>query len=143
MIFVDQPTMVGFSYSVPIPAYLDESGDVVPLEDGQSCPENATDTCGTWSLPDLSLTQNSTINAAPNIWKTLQGFMGAFPQYSRNGFHFATESYGGHYGPIYNAYIEAQNAKDIPGAAKISLETVLIGNGWFVMSLTRLTSRND
>ncbi|OIW32911.1 alpha/beta-hydrolase [Coniochaeta ligniaria NRRL 30616] len=131
MLFVDQPTMVGFSYSVPVPGYLDESGDVVVLNEGESCPENATDTCGTWSLPDLTLTQNSTTNAAPNFWKTIQGFMGAFPQYSRNGFHYTSESYGGHYGPVYNAYIEEQNAKDIPGAAKISLETVLIGNGWF------------
>lgn len=53
--------------------------------------------------------------------------MGAFPQYSRNGFHFATESYGGHYGPIFNEYLERQNAKNIPGAKKIKLETVLIG----------------
>jgi carboxypeptidase C (cathepsin A) len=36
------------------------------------------------------------------MWKTLQGFMGAFPQYSANGVHFATESYGGHYGPLFN-----------------------------------------
>jgi carboxypeptidase C (cathepsin A) len=36
------------------------------------------------------------------MWKTLQGFMGAFPHYSRNGFSFTTESYGGHYGPVFN-----------------------------------------
>jgi len=53
--------------------------------------------------------------------------MGAFPDYSRNGFHFSSESYGGHYGPVFNEYIETQNAKNIPGAHKISLETVLIG----------------
>ena len=53
--------------------------------------------------------------------------MGAFPQYSRHGFHFSSESYGGHYGPIFNEYIEEQNAKNISGAHKISLETVLIG----------------
>ena len=53
--------------------------------------------------------------------------MGAFPQYSRNGFHFSSESYGGHYGPIFNEYIEEQNAKNISGTHKISLETVLIG----------------
>ena len=53
--------------------------------------------------------------------------MGVFPQYSRNGFHFATESYGGHYGPIFNEYIEQQNALKLPGAKKIRLESVLIG----------------
>ncbi len=57
--------------------------------------------------------------------------MGAFPQYSRKGFHFATESYGGHYGPVINEYIEEQNAKKISGAHEIKLETVMIGNGWY------------
>lgn len=32
---------------------------------------------------------------------------------------------------MFNEYIETQNAKNIPGAHKIKLETVLIGNGWF------------
>lgn len=34
-------------------------------------------------------------------------------------------------GPVFNEYIESQNAKAIPGARNISLETVLIGNGWY------------
>ena len=41
------------------------------------------------------------------------------------------ESYGGHYGPVFSEYIESQNARAIPGAHNISLETVLIGNGWY------------
>ena len=41
------------------------------------------------------------------------------------------ESYGGHYGPVFNEYIESQNAKAIPGAHNISLQTVLVGNGWY------------
>lgn len=57
--------------------------------------------------------------------------MGAFPEYARNGFHFSTESYGGHYGPIFNEYIESQNAKHLHGAHEIKLESVLIGNGWY------------
>jgi carboxypeptidase D len=61
--------------------------------------------------------------------------MGAFPQYSRKSFHFTTESYGGHYGPIFNEYIETQNAAirngSLPGAHVISLESVMIGNGWY------------
>ncbi|KAI1781398.1 alpha/beta-hydrolase [Hypoxylon cercidicola] len=129
MLFIDQPTQVGFSYSKPVNAW-EFQGNIVTLPD-TTCPEYAVGTCGTYSYPNLTLTANSTTNAAPNFWKTLQGFMGAFPKYSRNGFHFATESYGGHYGPIFNAYIEEQNAKHIPGAKKIKLESVLIGNGWF------------
>ncbi|CZS99758.1 related to carboxypeptidase [Rhynchosporium agropyri] len=132
MIYIDQPTQVGFSYSIPINGYFDSDFQFVALPNA-TCPDYAVDseTCGTYSSPIQTLTANSTRNAAPNFWKTLQGFMGAFPQYSRNGFHFSSESYGGHYGPIFNEYIEEQNAKNIPGAHKISLETVLIGNGWY------------
>lgn len=101
--------------------------EIVVLQNA-TCPDVAqAGTCGTFSSPDPTLTANSTLAAAPNFWKALQGFMGAFPQYSRNGFHFSTESYGGHYGPIFNGYIEEQNAKNIPGAHKISLESVIIG----------------
>ena len=131
MIFIDQPAQVGFSYSKPVPAYVDpDSGDVNPLP-SNNCPSNSTGHCGTFSLPDPNLTANSTPSAAPNFYKALQGFMGAFPQYSRHGFHFATESYGGHYAPVFSEYIEEQNAKHVPGAHEIHLETVLIGNGWF------------
>lgn len=103
MLFVDQPVTVGFSYSNPIPAYTSTAGSIVELPNA-TCPEYAETlgTCATYSYPNVSLTANSTANAAPNMWKTLQGFMGAFPQYSRDGFHFATESYGGHYGPVFN-----------------------------------------
>lgn len=132
MLFIDQPTQVGFSYSVPIPGYTDPtSNDIVQLP-GDTCPEYAADwDCGTYSYANESLTASATPQGAPNFWKTLQGFMGVFPQYSRNGFYFTTESYGGHYGPIYNEYFETQNAKDIKGAHKINLEGVMIGNGWY------------
>ncbi|KAI0110435.1 Alpha/Beta hydrolase protein [Nemania sp. FL0031] len=130
MIFIDQPSQVGFSYSYPVDAYATDNGIVV-LPDAV-CPEYAPEgSCGTYAYPNITLTAHSTPDAAPNFWKTLQGFMGAFPQYSRNGFHFATESYGGHYGPIFNKYIEEQNAHLPRHAKKINLETVLIGNGWY------------
>ncbi|KIW16201.1 hypothetical protein PV08_06252 [Exophiala spinifera] len=132
MIFIDEPTQVGFSYSTPVPAYTDPvSGDLIELPDN-TCPEYASDWgCGTFSYFNESLTANSTPAAAPNMWKTLQGFMGAFPEYSRNGVYFTTESYGGHYAPIFSEYFEEQNDKNIEGAHNISLEGVLIGNGWY------------
>ncbi|KAI1451907.1 carboxypeptidase S1 [Annulohypoxylon moriforme] len=131
MLFIDQPTQVGFSYSKPVNAWVSEDGSIVSLPEA-TCPDYAdSSSCGTYSYPNVTLTANSTTNAAPNFWKTLQGFMGAFPKYSRNGFHFATESYGGHYAPVFNAYIEEQNEKNITGAKEIQLETVLIGNGWY------------
>ncbi|KAJ5450280.1 uncharacterized protein N7458_006729 [Penicillium daleae] len=132
MLFIDQPTTVGLSYSIPVPAYQDSDGNIIQLP-SESCPDYAQEvgTCGTYSKSDISLVPNSTQGAAPNMWKTLQGFMGAFPQYSRNGFSFTTESYGGHYGPVFNEYFLQQNAKKIKGAIDIKLENVLIGNGWF------------
>jgi len=131
MLFIDQPTQVGFSYSIPIPGYLSGS-TIIELPDN-NCPDyaTATGTCGTYSKPNETLTANSTDAAAPNFYRTLQGFMGAFPQYSREKYNFATESYGGHYGPIFNEYIETQNTLNIPGAHKINLDAVLIGNGWY------------
>lgn len=155
MIFIDQPTQTGFSYSVPVPGYTDpNTGNIVTLP-SNVCPEYAADwDCGTYSLPDNADTANSTDTAAPYLWKALQGFMGAFPQYSREGFYFTTESYGGHYGPVFSEYIETQNQLLAHGnwgsngnwgpawghqgygqpqaeAKEIHLEGVLIGNGWY------------
>lgn len=132
MIFIDQPVGTGFSYSDAVPAFVGQGSFIQQLP-SNNCPDYAASTysCGTYSYPNITETANSTTNAAPNFYKTLQGFMGAFPQYSRNGFHFATESYGGHYGPIFNEYFEEQNAKKIPGTMQISLQSVLIGNGWY------------
>ncbi|KAH6654879.1 Alpha/Beta hydrolase protein [Truncatella angustata] len=131
LLFIDQPSQVGFSYSQPVPAY-EEDGKltVVPSDD---CPKDGSNskTCGTYSNPNVAITANSTINAAPAFWKTLQGFMGAFPQYSHAGFNIATESYGGHYGPVFGAFIERQNDLAIPGTQKVDLRTLLVGNGWF------------
>lgn len=133
MLFIDQPTQTGFSYSKPVPAFEADSGDLVMLQESK-CPDYAPEgSCGTYAYPDVAATANSTTNAAPNFWKTLQGFMGVFPQYSQNGYHFATESYGGHYGPVFHEYIEKQNDLDIPGAIKIDIKSVLIGNGWYVV----------
>ncbi|KIW24657.1 uncharacterized protein PV07_10361 [Cladophialophora immunda] len=132
VIFIDQPTQVGLSYSSPVPGYEDpNSGYLVELPNN-TCPDYASDwACGTYSYWNESLTANSTPATAPNMWKTLQGFMGAFPQYARQDINFATESYGGHYAPIMSEYFEEQNAKNITGAHNIRLEHVLIGNGWY------------
>jgi carboxypeptidase C (cathepsin A) len=132
MLFIDQPVQVGFSYSEAIPGYVDPSSNLIVQLPSAECPDYATDWgCATYSYPNYTLTASSTDGAAPNFWKTLQGFMGAFPQYSREEFLFTTESYGGHYGPIFSEYIEMQNANNIQGAKKISLGAVLIGNGWY------------
>lgn len=131
ILFVDQPNQVGFSYSVPVPAYMNDDGHIIPVSNN-SCPSGTEDSCGTWSLPDVQLTANSTVNAAPNMWKTLQGFLGAFPQYAGNGLHLNSESYGGHYGPVFSQYFEEQNAANISGTTEIKMESLMVGNGWYV-----------
>jgi hypothetical protein len=110
MLFIDQPTQVGFSYSIPVPGYVDATQGQLVLLPNNTCPQYAAGQgCGTYSNPDQTLTANSTPAAAPNFYKTLQGFMGAFPDYSREEFFFATESYGGHYGKPGD--IPSQNAR--------------------------------
>ncbi|TKA80809.1 hypothetical protein B0A55_01618 [Friedmanniomyces simplex] len=137
MLFIDHPAQVGFSYSLAVPAYRSDASpsDIVQLPNA-TCPDYAAGlACGTYSTPNASDTSNSTQAAAPSMYKTLQGFFGAFPQYSRHEFNFATESYGGHYGPVFNEYLEEQNALikagKLPGAHSIKLSTLLIGNGWY------------
>jgi hypothetical protein len=89
---------VGFSYAKAGPGYFNHAiyEDLIGLP-SEICPEFAKihNTCGKYSLANATTTSNSSAIAAVNFWKAIQGFMGVFPQYSRNEFHFTTESYGG------------------------------------------------
>jgi hypothetical protein len=89
------PATVGFSYTKAAKAFYDSDSGETTVINGTDCAGAKGRLCGTYSVPDESLVPNSTANAAPNFYKTLQGFMGAFPKYSRHGFHFSSESYGG------------------------------------------------
>jgi carboxypeptidase D len=136
LLVIDHPAQVGFSYSKAVPGYYNNNAQLVQLAD-EICPNKGIPgSCGTFSADNTTANEvNSTASAAPSMWKTLQGFMGAFPQYSRGDFIFATESYGGHYGPIFNQYLQSQNALidcgELPGAHHIDLRALLIGNGWY------------
>ena len=93
LLFIDQPVQTGLSYSTTTPGYINqENGLVVAVPDGV-CPsdEVTNGTCGTYSDPDgLRGIPVSTYAAASSFYATLQGFMGKFPQYAREGFHLAT-----------------------------------------------------
>lgn len=93
LLFVDQPVTVGMSYSEPISGFVDTNSDMTVQLPNATCPDYAATlfgNCGTYSYANESLVPNTTAAAAPNMWKTLQGFMGAFPEYSRDGFHFTS-----------------------------------------------------
>jgi carboxypeptidase D len=141
MLYIDQPVQVGLSYSIPVPGYSNKilvpgyvdsyTKDVITLP-SPDCPNYAENLeCGTYSYPNISLTANSTDTASVTFYRTLQGFMGAFPKYSREDFHIATESYGGHWGPVFSEYIEQQNRQSLCGAKKINLQSLLVINGWY------------
>ena len=93
LLFIDQPVQSGFSYSTTTPGYISpDNGSVIVVQDG-SCPSDkvTSGTCGTYSNPnDNAGIPVSTMAAASSFYATLQGFIGAFPQYAREGFHFAT-----------------------------------------------------
>ncbi|KAJ4231907.1 hypothetical protein NW759_002303 [Fusarium solani] len=60
-----------------------------------------------FSVGDLDV--NSTITAAPYIWKFMQVFLDRFPKYQSREFGLFSQSYGGHYGPEFADYFLKQN----------------------------------
>ncbi|KAL1639179.1 hypothetical protein SLS58_008147 [Diplodia intermedia] len=75
----------------------------------------------------------STVTAAPYVWKLIQAFYDAFPQYESRDFGIFTESYGGHYGPEFAHYIQDQNKGVANGSVdgqNINLIALGVNNGW-------------
>jgi carboxypeptidase C (cathepsin A) len=62
MLYIDNPTQVGFSYSIPVNGYVDPSTDSIITLPDATCPDyaEALGTCGTYSYANESLTANST-----------------------------------------------------------------------------------
>lgn len=128
VVFVDSPTTVGFSFTTLTNAT--QSPTTFTIVPTQKC-TTADPGCGTYSSPDLTLESNSTVAAAGVFYSAMQGFMGAFPQYSANGVHIAGSSYSGHYGPIYSDHILQQNKLNTPGTIPIPLKSLVIQNGFY------------
>ncbi|KAG0145712.1 hypothetical protein CROQUDRAFT_45412 [Cronartium quercuum f. sp. fusiforme G11] len=78
----------------------------------------------------------TTSQAAPQLWKFFQMLFGTqtFNTYKSREFGLWSESYGGHYGPVFAEYFHAQNQlikADKLQAISIRLTTLGINNGWY------------
>ncbi|KAJ7915164.1 Alpha/Beta hydrolase protein [Mycena leptocephala] len=96
-------------------------------------------------------TVNSTQNAAVQFWKAFQVLFesGQFSSYRSREFIFATESYGGHYGPAFVSYFDQQNAAIKKGTVTgipIVVSALMVNNGWYdplIQNLAYLTFATD
>ncbi|KJA22564.1 hypothetical protein HYPSUDRAFT_67027 [Hypholoma sublateritium FD-334 SS-4] len=81
-------------------------------------------------------TVNSTVSAAPFVWQAFQILFESpqFEKFRRREFIFATESYGGHYGPAFVTFFDQQNKlideHQLKGV-KITVSALMINNGWY------------
>jgi cathepsin A (carboxypeptidase C) len=65
----------------------------------------------------------STIAAGKDVYALLTLFFNQFPEYAKQDFHIAGESYAGHYIPVFASEILAHKKRNI------NLKSILIGNG--------------
>ena len=133
MLYIDQPVATGFSYSHVGPVIKNKAKATVEPLASAECPKNLTkhEVCGTYSLPKKTKAPSTTAECAPAVWKMLQGFIGAFPEYGKKKLHLTTESYGGHYAPAFGSYFLKQNEKNLSGTVPMDLDSIMIGNGWY------------
>ncbi|EKD20552.1 uncharacterized protein L3040_004158 [Drepanopeziza brunnea f. sp. 'multigermtubi'] len=66
---------------------------------------------------------SNTIAAGKDVYALLTLFFKQFPEYAKQDFHIAGESYAGHYIPVFTSEILSHKKRNI------NLKSVLIGNG--------------
>lgn len=141
MLYIDEPTQVGFSYDVATNCTYNlagENGGTKPADFSDGVPPtNLTHRVGTFSSQDTQATANNTQHAAHAMWHFAQTFFSEFPEYKPNDDRVSlwAESYGGHYGPRFMSFFQQQNEKIANGtlddehAHYLHLDTLGIVNG--------------
>ncbi|KAL4801019.1 Alpha/Beta hydrolase protein [Aspergillus venezuelensis] len=139
MLYIDQPSQVGFSYDTPTNGTYDQLTGIRDVSGWTTVPEqNNTFYVGTFPSLNASTTANTTENAARALWHFVQIWFTEFPAYKPHDDRVSiwTESYGGRYGPSFTAFFQEQNEKIAngqltePGASHyIHLDTLGIING--------------
>ena len=141
MLYIDQPVQTGFSYDELVNGTVDIiTGEMAALADGAAIPEQdlRQTLVGTFPSMNSATTLNTTDNAAKAVWHFLQAWLEEFPEHMPGDGRISlfSESYGGHYGPAFAEYFEAQNALIANGSIKkagentqIHLDTLGIVNG--------------
>ncbi|KAG6380261.1 Alpha/Beta hydrolase protein [Boletus reticuloceps] len=127
------------------PCSVNADGNSTHLNPYRLCLENAVHLRGPVIYIDQPIgtgfsygtdTVNSTEVASPYVWKAFQILFESklFSKYASREFIFATESYGGHYGPAFVTYFDEQNALIAKGANQgepIVVSAMMINNGWY------------
>jgi len=139
MLYLDQPSKVGFSYDVPTNGTFNLPDlHITPADFSESVPEqNNTFRVGTFAGQAYNTTANSTIHAAHAVWHFAQTWFFEFPHYKPHDGRISlwTESYGGRYGPTFARFFQEQNEKirngtiSEKGTKYIHLDTLGIING--------------
>jgi carboxypeptidase C (cathepsin A) len=144
MIYIDQPSQVGFSFDTLSNGSLNLLNNDINVPPAVLPPEQPAYTFldGTFSSQDYHDTTNTTQIAAYAIWHMLQGFLASFPQYNPSarsnntqtgpvGINLFAESYGGKYGPIFAATWEEQNTRrqngSIPKNGTLDIQLASLG----------------
>ena len=108
LLFLSQPIQVGFSYADEVVGYEDATGYPVATE--------ASNATGRWPGGD-PYAYDTTAKAAEGTWHILQAFLSELPTLDAGvesrKFNLWTESYGGHYGPVFYDYFYNHNLGEL------------------------------